>query len=176
MLAVNKYKDVLLAEFYLDSDDVTVRRKKDGWRSVYKAHDAVQGFKLCSFGYTGVHIPRTRSTVSMHHLVTLLRGIQIPDDCVIDHLNGDSEDNSRDNIRVTTQALNCKNQVKSKDNTSGYTGISWNAKANCYIVRKTLQGVRVYGGSAKSLADAVVLLDTLNERAYQDGYTTRHGK
>jgi hypothetical protein len=176
MLAVNKYQQTLLEEFYLDSDDVTVRRAKDGWRSKYMAHDVVTPFKLCSYGYGGVHVPRTRKTVPFHHLITLLRGIEIPEGSVIDHIDGDSDNNSRGNIRVTTQAMNTRNRKKHGNNTSGFTGISWNKKADCFIVRKHLNGTRVYGGSAKTLEEAIPLLHNLEKLSYENGYTTRHGK
>lgn len=176
MLTVNKYRDVLLEEFYLDSDDITIRRNKDGWRNKYKKHDIVKPYKLCKHGYGGIHIPRTRTTVSYSHLVTLLRGIEIPDDCVIDHIDGDNTNNSRSNLRVTTQAINCRNTKKSKNNTSGLTGVSWNKSAGCYIVRKYLNGKRVYGGSRKTLEEAAALMNELNAEALKQGYTERHGK
>jgi len=176
MLTVNKYKDVLLEEFYLDSDDITVKRKKDGWRQKFKKHDVVEGYKLCSYGYKGVHIPRTRTTVPLAHLLTLLRGIDIPDNCVIDHIDGDDLNNSRSNIRLVSQKLNSRNQRMKSNNTSGYTGISWNKAGNCYIVRKYLRGIRLYGGSAKTLDEAIVIYNNMNAEAITEGYTTRHGK
>ena len=108
MLNVNKYRDILLSEFYLDADDITIRRAKDGWRNKYAKGDVVVPFKLCSYGYGGIHIPRTRATIPYHQLLTLLRGIDIPDGCVIDHVDGNSKNNDRANIRVTTQKINCR--------------------------------------------------------------------
>lgn len=176
MLTVNKYKEKLLEEFYLDSDDVTVRRRKDGWRGSFKQHDTVEGYKMHKLGYLGVHIPRTRETIQMAHLVTLLRGIDIPEDFVVDHIDGNPTNNTRSNLRVISYALNSRNKCKHKNNTSGFTGISWNSKADCYIVRKYIDGVRKYGGSAKLLEEAVVLMEELNKLASDNGYTKRHGK
>jgi len=175
MLTVNQYREVLLKEFYLDVDDLTIRRNQDGWRNKYSKHDEVVPFKLCSHGYGGIHIPRTRTTVPAQHLLLLLRGIEIPDNCIVDHLDGDTYNNHRSNLRVTTQAMNCRNSRKSKNNTSGHTGISWNAGANCYIVRKYLKGKRVYGGSATTLKAAIIILDKMVQESYKDGYTARHG-
>ena len=41
MLTVNKYREVLLKEFYLDGDDLTVRRVNDGYLKRYKKDDVV---------------------------------------------------------------------------------------------------------------------------------------
>lgn len=176
MLTVNKYREVLLNEFYLDSDDLTIRRKQDGWRGKYKKHDEVKFFKLCKHGYGGVHIPRTRATVSQTHLLTMLRGIDVPDGCVIDHIDGNSDNNARSNLRVTTQDMNCRNSKKKRNNTSGHSGISWNERAGCYITRKWLNGRRVYGGSSPTLEGALELMQALNTKALECGYTDRHGK
>lgn len=176
MLTVNKYRNTLLNHFYLDSDDLTIRRNKDGWRDKYKKHDIVKPYRLCSYGYGGIHIPGTRTSVSYAHLVTLLRGINIPNNRVIDHFDGNDTNDIRSNLRIVTQSINCKNSVMPKNNTSGYTGISWNKAANCYIVRKYIKGIRVYGGSAKTIKKAKIILDRLEILSFKDGYTTRHGK
>lgn len=176
MLTVNKYKDILLEEFYLDKDDMTIRRNKDGYRGRFAKHDKVNPYKLCKHGYGGIHIPKTRTTVPYHQLLTLLRGIDIPDNCVLDHIDGDTNSNSRSNIRVVSQALNCRNSKKAKNNTSGYTGINWNKSANSYTVRKYLNGKRVYLGSTETLEDAVLLLRSYEGEIRSNGYTDRHGK
>lgn len=175
MLLVNKYADILLKEFYLDTDGVTVRRNTNGWGNRWKQGDKVEGFKLCSRGYEGVHIPKTRVTVSMTHLILLLRGIRIPDGMVVDHIDGNKLNNFPENLRIIPQALNAKNRVKHSNNTSGYTGITWSNSANQFMVRLTLQGERVYLGCKPTLEEAVELRNSYDTLRKQDGYTSRHG-
>lgn len=173
---VNKYKEVISEWFYLGKDDMTVYRAKDGYHGRYKQHDIVTPYQLCSYGYGGVHVPTTRTTIPYHTLLTTLRGITIPDNAVIDHINGDHNDNSRVNIRVVTQQINCRNARMHDNNTSGVTGINWNAASNSYVVRKYTQGNRVYLGHRKTLQEAELLLDQYQTTLLADGYTTRHGK
>ena len=169
MLPVNRFKKILLEQFYLDKDDITVRRKVDGYYGRFKKDDKVIFYKcLKRDGYLGVHIPGTRSTIHASHLLTLLRGFDIPEGSVVDHVDGNPRNNSRENLRVVTQAVNSRNQQKRSNNTSGITGVSWNESGNCWIVRKTLKGVRQYLGKANTLDEARKIL--------QDGYTERHGK
>ena len=175
MKTVNKYKKTLLEWFYLDEDDMTVKRAKNGYRGRYYKDDIVCPYILCSHGY-GVHVPKTRTTVPYHHLLTLLRGIEIPDDAVIDHLDGNVFNNERNNIRVTTQSINCRNSKRKKNNTTGLTGVNWNKSSNSYVVRKQIGTKRKYLGHRKTLLEAKELLNSYKEILSLEEYTDRHGK
>lgn len=175
MSTVNLHKAVLLEEFYLDSDGITVRRAKDGWGKRWKQGDKVEGYKLCSYGYRGVHIPRTRTTVNLSHLILLLRGVEIPEGVVTDHIDGDSLNNSVDNLRLVPQVLNTRNRKKHSNNTTGYNGITYNKVSNSFLVRLALEGKRKYLGQCFTLEDAIKLRDSYNEERKQSGFTSRHG-
>lgn len=45
-------------------------------------------------------------------------------DLVIDHINGDTLDNRRSNLRVCTREENQRNRGKASSNTSGYKGVT----------------------------------------------------
>ena len=178
MLAVNKHRDLILREFYLDSNDVDVRRNVDGWRNKYKKGDLVIFHKAIGnlkYTYSAVHLPRTREKVLKHHLITLLRGIEIPEGHVIDHVNGDISDDSAVNLRVTTQKFNARNSKMPKNNTSGYTGISYNKNADLWYIRQRFDGIRMYK-SAKTLDEAIAIQKQMKQLGYTQGYTERHGK
>lgn len=54
---------------------------------------------------------------------------------VVDHINSDKLDNRRENLRITTVALNNQNKKVSRLNTSSkYKGVSFNKKLRKYIV------------------------------------------
>jgi hypothetical protein len=45
---------------------------------------------------------------------------------VIDHIDRNPTNNRKSNLRITTQGKNCINKGTQSNNTSGYTGVSWN--------------------------------------------------
>lgn len=44
---------------------------------------------------------------------------------VVDHINHDTVDNRRENLRIVTTKENCENRSITKRNTSGVVGVSW---------------------------------------------------
>lgn len=48
----------------------------------------------------------------------------------LDHINGIRDDNRIDNLREATSAENHQNRSKSKNNTSGFMGVTWAKHAN----------------------------------------------
>jgi len=68
MLNVLKFEDVLRESFYLDDDDITIRRKIDGYYGRYKKHDVVEGYyqNTPSGKYEIIHIPKTRTSIKKH--------------------------------------------------------------------------------------------------------------
>lgn len=176
MRTINKHKDLIKEWFYYNEEDGTVRRARDGYHGRYKKDDIVKPYKLCSHGYEGVHVPTTRTTVPYHHLVAILRGLEIPDDKVIDHLDGNTKNNDISNMRVTTQQMNCRNKHKRYDNKTGVTGIHQNKNCKSFIVRIQVNGERKYLGSRPTLEEAIQLLESHKNELIAEGYTDRHGK
>lgn len=72
-------------------------------------------------GYVVRYVGRT-TIVRMHRVVT---GVPVGDERCVDHINGDKLDNRRCNLRVCSKAENNRNRRISRNNTSGYKGVSW---------------------------------------------------
>ncbi|WP_456710733.1 HNH endonuclease [Bradyrhizobium sp. USDA 4452] len=51
-----------------------------------------------------------------------------PPGFVIDHVNGDTLDNRRMNLRIATVEQNAKNRRLARNNTSGVTGVYWHRR------------------------------------------------
>lgn len=53
----------------------------------------------------------------------------------LDHINGDRADNRIENLRECSPGENSQNRAKSKNNTSGFNGVSWSSATNNWRAR-----------------------------------------
>lgn len=53
----------------------------------------------------------------------------------VDHINGDTLDNHRGNLRLVSHSQNCMNRGLRVDNSSGYKGVSWDKKTRKWRAR-----------------------------------------
>jgi hypothetical protein len=65
-----------------------------------------------------------KTQLYLHHLI-----LPCPTGYVIDHINGNGLDNRKENLRICTNQENSFNHDISKNNTSGYTGVSLRKKS-----------------------------------------------
>lgn len=72
----------------------------------------------------------------------------------IDHINGDGLDNRRSNLRPCNAANNGWNRRKSVNNTTGYKGVSWNARKRKYKVTIMHNGASFHLGYTHDLQEA----------------------
>lgn len=75
-------------------------------------------------GFYAVSAPRVendqRRLVRMHRLIM---GLSLTDPRKVDHINHDTLDNRRSNLRIVTVTQNNQNMRKPRVNTSGYKGV-----------------------------------------------------
>lgn len=65
----------------------------------------------------------------------------------VDHANGDTLDNRRENLRICTRSQNNMNQRKHvKDATSVYKGVAWDKDRNKWMVQLKKNGKRLFYG------------------------------
>lgn len=170
MHKVIKYKDILISNFYLDSQG-TVRRSKDGYYNRFKKGDIALFFK--HYGYWAIQIPGVRNTVKRSHLVLLLSGTELQSGQQVDHIDGNPDNDHPSNLRPVSNRVNACNRKRRSDNTSGITGIRWDGNKQCYVIRKTINGRRV-NKTSKNIEEAKSILQELTKQ--DTAYTDRHGK
>lgn len=90
-----------------------------------------------------------------HRIVWEMHNGKIGDGMVIDHLNHIPYDNRIENLRITTQLSNTRNNKRSKANTSGTTGVMWREKEGKWLASITVGRKRIYLGRFNDKISAV---------------------
>lgn len=103
-------------EALIDTDDLSkVRSFPNTWCALWSS-SSKQFYVFGQIQEAGI-----RKAVLLHRLIT-----DAPDGFDVDHINRDSLDNRRQNLRVVTRQRNILNtRGVYVNNTSGYRGVSW---------------------------------------------------
>lgn len=100
-------------------------------------------------GYTD---PDTKKWVSLSFARYLL---DVTDDEIqIDHKNLDTTDNTRKNLRISTQTENMRNRSLFVNNEAGVRGVRLDKRSNTYQARITVNGTQIYLGESKDIKEA----------------------
>ena len=95
-----------------------------------------------------------QSTVNNKSL-KLHRLIMKPDEKeYVDHINHDTLNNRKYNLRIVTNSENTQNRGTPSNNTSGVKGVIWKKKNNCWEARITHNGKRIHLGCFYDLEEA----------------------
>ncbi len=97
-----------------------------------------------------------RTMIFMHREI-----LNAPDGLVCDHKNHDALDNRRSNLRICTQAENCRNSRPRKGGTSQYKGVSWHNKAHKWRASICYDGVNKHIGYYDYEQDAAIAYDDM---------------
>lgn len=75
-------------------------------------------------------------TIYLHYYI-----MDCPDGYKVDHINHDTLDNRRENLRISLNDENTKHRKsKNSNNTSGYRNVSWNSRHNKWMVQLQIEG------------------------------------
>lgn len=135
------------------------------------------GYKAENNGRLFWRVKFKNKSVQVHRIIWELTYGKIPKYGVIDHIDGNALNNLVSNLKLTTQGDNCKNRGKSKNNTSGVTGVS--------IDKYSVRAMWTDGGCKKSKRFSIGKLgfdiafqeacDFRRSMVSKQGYTERHG-
>lgn len=87
---------------------------------------------------------------------------------VVDHINGDTSDNRRENLRVCTVQENRMNQRKTTGKTSRFKGVSKMVERKMFVAQIKHGRKVIYLGSFESEFDAAIAYDTMARKLFGD--------
>jgi hypothetical protein len=94
----------------------------------------------------------SRKNLRLHRFVLDFYDISLD----IDHKNGDSFDNRKENLNICTRQENMMNQRKlPSNNTTGYIGVWFNKKTNKFAAQIKLNRKPIHLGEYKDINDAI---------------------
>lgn len=129
-----------VVETYIVDKDEVVKLEKYKWRTVYK--------KDKPYLFTG---NQYKEKIYFHRLIMNNPELQV------DHINGNTLDNRKENLRIVSIQDNMKNLKKKKDNTSGIRGVSYSNKTHKYKVDFTYEKRRMYFKEFDNISKSVYL-------------------
>ena len=127
-------KDGKIIETIIDKDDLPIAQKLPGKWFAHLEHG--------SFYVVGnLIIPGGRQFVRLYRWITNCQpGLQV------DHINHDTLNNTRSNLRNVSRLLNQQNRLLYKNNKSGVAGIRWDKKSNKWKVEFKVNSKAIYVG------------------------------
>lgn len=161
---VNKNKEptqAQLKELYdYDPDTGFLFRKKRKVRQEYRAKAG---------SYIKVHLGD--KWYCGHRIIWMMVYGHWPDE--IDHINGNRTDNRLCNLRNVTHHENTRNLCKSKNNTSGVTGVHWCAYHEKWAARIKVDYKLLYLGNFSNKEDAITARKAAEVKY---GFHQNHGR
>lgn len=119
------------------------------WLNQWKWHFA-QGYASRNSG----SVLGLRKAIRMHREI-----LRTPKGMDTDHINGNTLDNRRKNLRICTRAQNNTNTRVRKDNTSGFRGVTWHTYTRKWEAQININGKHTHLGLFKTPEEAALAYD-----------------
>lgn len=121
-------------------------------------------------GYRRMHVGKGRM-IGIHRLAFYIHNGYLPE--IVDHANGDVEDNSPKNLRPADRFKNARNCKLSIKNTSGERGVYLHSKSGRWLASIRINGKLKHLGSFNSIDDAAKARESA-EREYFGEFAGRN--
>ena len=115
-----------------------------------------------NYARRNVGVKPNRSSIEMHRVV-----LKCPNGMVIDHINGNSLDNRKKNLRVCTQAENTRNRIQRRSCKNKFKGITFHKHSKVWHAQICINYNNIYLGSFKNQKSAAIAYDAYAKRIHK---------
>lgn len=154
-------RDVLLRTFRIEDDMLFwIAKPPRSHRDIGFPAGYVKG------GYRVVKYKRR--LYSTHRLMWIMRGGDIPEDMLLDHIDGNPLNNAPENLRLVTYAQNNHNRCRAINNTSGVPNVYWYKSNQKWGVSVMCLGVKHFAGFFSDIETAANVAVQLKRSLHGD--------
>lgn len=131
------------------------------WLSLYRWHavrdDCINGF----YASRNIAVSSKQKAMRMHR--TLL-GLKFGDKSRADHINGDTLDNRKCNLRIATSKQNSFNRKRASNNKSGFKGVYWKKEHGKWAAQCKINNIGHIGyfSNKRDAAQAYIFVAHIN--------------
>jgi HNH endonuclease/AP2 domain len=138
------------------------------------AHLAASRWSLNDSGYAIRFVPRGDGTYRQERMHRVILGLGNDDPRQADHINGDTLDNRRVNLRIVTHAQNAQNMAAHRDAKSPYRGVDWFKPHGKWRARACIAGQTYDLGYFTDELEAAKAARSFREQYMTHNVETRH--
>jgi hypothetical protein len=122
--------------------------------------------KVSHYFYARIDLPRKTSITVQRFILQ-----PIPKGMVVDHINRNTLDNRRKNLRITTIQGNLQNQVRS-NNKTGHTGVAFHKQTGRYTAQIKINYKKIHIGIFKTIKEAYEARKKAEQKYHYGLYAT----
>ncbi|HCI29573.1 MAG TPA: hypothetical protein DE117_05295 [Fervidobacterium sp.] len=145
-------KELYGVKFYIDKEDEHLL-KEFKW---YKEKQQSGYYFMATYKQkNGIKIK-----IKLHRLIAgatkIIDGVVYNSGLLVDHIDRNTLNNTKSNLRMCTRSQNAMNSKVGRDNSSGYKGVSWKKDKQKWKAYLNINGKQVHLGYYDNIEDAVL--------------------
>ena len=119
------------------------------------------GYRRKDYLGTSITIDKKEYKKFLHRLI-----MGEPEGMMVDHIDGNPKNNTRENLRICTRSQNGMNCNKRSHNKSGTKGVNWHKASNKWVAQIRINKKVTYLGTFGNIEDAIKVRQDAEEKYY----------
>ena len=157
---MNDYRTIPLSGKHAKDREVLISKEDYDLVSKFSWYLNIQGYAVNTQRIKGT---KKKKMIYMHRLI-----MGLDKKLIVDHINHDTIDNRRENLRLCTYSENLCNKKPEPNSKSSFKGVTWSVRDSKWVVQIWKDGRSFYYGYHENEIDAA--------KAYNEAAKEHHGE